>query len=208
MNHEARSRTGLDPGLLECLVVAVPGARSAVGVAAGLAELTRTDRVRVLDLVVLDVATPAGESRVLEVDDVEGLSAALLEPHLETLLSGHDIALVASLLPQAHEALVIVLVESRWALPLSTAAHRVGGRVVGGERVVPVTAVVSPRGASRDERPDLLTRPPVARRGDTPPYLGLAIDPVDQLLALRELSDQGLLSPDELEHHRRRLLGL
>jgi hypothetical protein len=207
MDHEAPSPVGLDPGLLECLVVAVPRARSAVVVAGALAELSGTGRVRVLDLVVVDVATPEGESRVLEVDDVDGLSGALLEPGLQTLLSGHDIALVASVLPQSHEALVIVLVESRWALPLSEAAHRVGGRVVGGERVVPVEATVAPQGRSRDERPDLLTRPPVARRGGTPPYLGLAIDPVDQLLALRELSDQGLLSPEELEHHRRRLLG-
>ena len=60
----------------------------------------------------------------------------------------------------------------------------------------------------RRHRPDLIARPPLGGVGVERQWASLIIDPVQQLLALAELRDRGLISSDELAVQRRRVLGL
>ena len=50
------------------------------------------------------------------------------------LLSRHDVELVSLALQPGHCAVVLVA-EDRWAEPLATAAHAVGGEIRAGERI-------------------------------------------------------------------------
>jgi hypothetical protein len=62
--------------------------------------------------------------------------------------------------------------------------------------------------AKRRHRPDLIARPPLGGVGVERQWDSLIIDPVQQLVALTELCDRGLISSDELASQRRRILGL
>jgi hypothetical protein len=125
----------IDTSLVECLVVAVPEITSSGGIAAALVELVETAAIRILDLVVVTRSRSDREVHVLEVEDIESLPAAMLVTrHPGGMLSENDIALAAtSLLPGAVG--FVVLIEDRWASPLSSAAKGVGGLVLGGQRI-------------------------------------------------------------------------
>ena len=58
----------------------------------------------------------------------------------------------------------------------------------------------------RRQRPDLLVRPPCGWRYRVGGWAGFVIDPVAQLKELVDLRDKGLLSGDEFERHKARLL--
>lgn len=130
---------GVDPGsidtsLVECLVVVVPEMTSLRSVAAALAELVETSAIRILDLVVVTRRRSDHEVQVLEAEASESLREMLIPRELDGLLSENDIALAAtSLLPGAVG--LVMLIEDRWATPLSSAAKRAGGLVLGGQRV-------------------------------------------------------------------------
>lgn len=125
----------LDTDLVEYLIVAVPDLDSLAGVTPALAELVESAMIRILDLVVLTRGSD-GVVRVLELEAVESLAAlAGVDGEVGGLLSSHDIE-VASVALWPDTAAVLVLTEDRWAKPLSSAARRAGGRVVGGERIV------------------------------------------------------------------------
>jgi Family of unknown function (DUF6325) len=130
---------GVDPGsidtsLVECLVVVVPEMTSLRSVAAALAELVETSAIRILDLVVVTRRRSDHEVEVLEPEASESLREMLIPRELDGLLSENDIALAAtSLLPGAVG--LVMLIEDRWATPLSSAAKRAGGLVLGGQRV-------------------------------------------------------------------------
>jgi hypothetical protein len=61
-------------------------------------------------------------------------------------------------------------------------------------------------GTSRSERVDLLARPPSAERTAESGITALIVDPVEQLRELADLFDQGLLSREEFERQRNKVL--
>jgi hypothetical protein len=61
---------------------------------------------------------------------------------------------------------------------------------------------------SRSQRPDLLDRPPAAGRELQPGWGLLVIDQVSQLRELADLHRQGLLSHDEYQQQKSKVLAL
>jgi Family of unknown function (DUF6325) len=119
--------------LVEYFVVVLPDRASLAGVAPAVADLVRSGRIRVLDIVVLDRRSDGGLD-VLEVGDVEHLVALSALDGDVGLLSENDLAL-ASRAVRPGEVGLVVVAEDRWASQLSTAARRAGGRIVAGERI-------------------------------------------------------------------------
>jgi hypothetical protein len=126
---------GIDTSLVECLVVAVPEMASFATVAAAVTALVETAAIRVLDLVVVTRRRSDHEVYVLEAGAYDSLPArVLVARQADGLLSENDVHLAASgLLPGAVG--LVLLVEDRWAGPLSSAAKSAGGLVLGGERI-------------------------------------------------------------------------
>jgi hypothetical protein len=119
--------------LVEYFVVVLPDRGSLAGVVPAVTEMVTSQRIRVLDLVVLARGTD-GALDVVEVGDAEDL-AALHELEGDTgLLSENDLRLASSAVRPGEVGLVLVA-EDRWAEQLSTAARGVGGRIVAGERI-------------------------------------------------------------------------
>lgn len=119
--------------LVEYFIVIVPSLAAVAEVAGAVAELVRATAIRILDAVVLE----RGHDDALVVHDLEDspfLDALRSERERECPLSDRDIALASLALPLGGVGLVVV-VEDRWAAPLSTAARRAGGRIVAGERI-------------------------------------------------------------------------
>jgi hypothetical protein len=111
--------------LVEYFVVVLPERAALGGVVPAVTDMVRSQRIRVLDLVVL-ARGPDGALEVAEVGDADDL-AALRELEGDTgLLSENDLRLAASAVRPG---------EDRWAEQLSTAARGVGGRIVAGERI-------------------------------------------------------------------------
>lgn len=122
--------------LVEYVIVAVPDEDSLGAVVPALAELVRTARIRILDLVVV-VRDDEGAVTVREFEAVESLAALRdVEGEVGGMLSHHDIAL-ASIALQPGSAGIIVVTEDRWAEPLSAAARGAGGQIIAGERIPP-----------------------------------------------------------------------
>jgi hypothetical protein len=122
------------PDLVAYLVVVVPDLTAVADLAPPLSQLVANGSLRILDLVVVR-SDPDGGVEVLELGDVEELSGFdVLATELPGLLTDHDIALAALAL-RPDTAGVVVLAEDQWAEPLSAAARRVGGQIVGGERI-------------------------------------------------------------------------
>jgi Short C-terminal domain len=61
---------------------------------------------------------------------------------------------------------------------------------------------------SRSQRPDLLDRPPTAAREPGRGWAPLVIDPVRQLRELADLHHRGLLSRDEYQQQKSKVLDL
>jgi Short C-terminal domain len=59
---------------------------------------------------------------------------------------------------------------------------------------------------SRRHRGDLLTRPPSGGREVERGWLAWIVDPVEQLRELADLRDRGLLSQEEYELHKAKVL--
>jgi hypothetical protein len=119
--------------LVEYFVVVLPDRGSLAGVVPAVTEMVTSQRIRVLDLVVLARGTD-GALDVVEVGDAEDL-AALHELEGDTgLLSENDLQLASSAVRPGEVGMVLVA-EDRWAEQLSTAARGVGGRIVAGERI-------------------------------------------------------------------------
>jgi len=125
----------IDASLVEWLVVVVPDMSSFGTVANALAGLVEASAIRVLDLVVVTRRRHDHELQVLEVEDVGPLPPQLLVDRQHGgLLSESDIAVAsAGFLPGMVGILLVV--EDRWACPLSSAAKDAGGSVLGGERI-------------------------------------------------------------------------
>ena len=135
MNTSDRRRpVDIDTSLVECIVVAVPDAGSVASLAAALAELAESATIRILDVVAVTRSRNTHEVTVLEFEDLDDTSRALVEEPAGRLLSENDVARAsAALLPGSAGLLVVV--EDRWAETLSAAAQGAGGRVIGGSRI-------------------------------------------------------------------------
>jgi hypothetical protein len=62
-------------------------------------------------------------------------------------------------------------------------------------------------GYSRSRRPDLLVRPPCTARDLELGWAALFVDPVEQLDELAELFGRGLLSREEFERQKAKVIG-
>lgn len=119
--------------LVGYLIVAVPGVDALAGLTPSLAELVRASTIRLLDAVVV-VRDLDGTVSVLELEDINGVSSDELGELPGGLFTEHDLEL-ASLALAPGAAGVVLVVEDRWAEPLSNAARRLGGRIIAGERI-------------------------------------------------------------------------
>ena len=61
---------------------------------------------------------------------------------------------------------------------------------------------------SRSNRPDLLDRPPATARGLGPGWASLVIDPVSQIRELADLHRRGLVSREEYEQQKCKILDI
>jgi hypothetical protein len=68
----------------------------------------------------------------------------------DRMLSEHDIGLAALALRPGTAGMVLVT-EDRWATPLSRAAQRAGGQIVGGERI-PASRIETALAEHRESR--------------------------------------------------------
>ena len=60
--------------------------------------------------------------------------------------------------------------------------------------------------ATRSHRIDLLARPPCGVRMYEDAWMAFVVDPVEQLSALADLHVRGLLSPDEFERQKAKVI--
>jgi hypothetical protein len=119
--------------LVEYLLVAFPDRSTLGSIVPALQDLVASQRIRVLDIVVVDRRAD-GWLDVLELADVDALAPlADLDGDLG-LLSDNDVRLAAAGV-LAGEAALVLVAEDRWAERLSVAAQGAGGRVVAGERI-------------------------------------------------------------------------
>ncbi|MCA5894958.1 hypothetical protein LEP48_16630 [Isoptericola sp. NEAU-Y5] len=195
---------GLDADLFEYLLVAVPAASRLDGVVATVAGLVRSGRIRLVDVVQLH--RPDGQASVAvragRESGVIAPLAAITVPRAR--LSAHDIALAAAVVEPGVSALLL-LVEDRWAAALSAAAREAGGRLLAGERVGRdrFRTAVGGSGESADRwaLADLLVRGPAMSH-----HPEFAVDQAAQLQTLSELVDRGVLTLEQYEAQRRRVI--
>lgn len=191
-----------DLDLCEYVVVRAPSIDELEPVAAAVAALAHGGAVQLLDVAVLE--RPAGSTSVHthEVRDVASLRGLAEAPHGPARLSQHDLDLAAMTLPPGSAA-VVLLLEDRWAGSLSAAVRDVGGRLVAGERIgrERLEAQLEQPEDPRPERADLLSRRPA-----TDSVAPQMIDPTHQIRTLADLVDHGVLSLEQYEVQRRRVL--
>jgi hypothetical protein len=137
--------------LVEYIIVAVPDQDSLATVVPAVAELVRTAKIRILDLVVL-ARDREGAVTVLEFEDVESMEGLRhVEGEVGGMLSEHDIAL-ASIALRPGTAGIVLVTEDRWAEPLSAAARRAGGQIIAGDRIPPPRVEGALANRSEDEQ--------------------------------------------------------
>jgi Family of unknown function (DUF6325) len=125
---------GIATDLVEYLVLVVPGPDALATIGPELVRVVDSSAIRILDMVVVVVGED-GQADVIEADSVETLGVLRnASPCVGALLSRHDIELVSMAL-EPDSAAIIVVVEDRWAEPLSAAARAAGGEVRAGERI-------------------------------------------------------------------------
>jgi hypothetical protein len=217
--HTGRDRAAnVDTDLVEYLVVALPGRDSVGGVAAALAELAESDVIRILDLGVV-VTDPHGRGWVVEGEEGESLARlAAVESQAVGLLSDDDIGQIAVALGPDATALVVVA-EDVWADRLAVSARDAGGRILAGERLLRarMEAALEPgsvagigpvrhSGRARKGRVGVLARPPSSERVVEGRLAALIVNPAEQLRELADLRDRGLLSDEEFERQRVKVL--
>lgn len=194
-----------DTDLVEYLMIVVPDADALARLVPALAEMVASAAIRILDLVCVARSDSGGSVTVLELEGV-GKLAGLRQVGGEVgdLLSKHDIETASHVLAAGSCALLLV-VEDRWAQTLSAAARQAGGRVVGGGRIARKRIEASLE-TPAVERPDLLAstprKPPMEDR-----WAVLLIDPAAQMVALADLVERGLVSPEEYERQRHKVFG-
>ena len=120
--------------LIEYLIVEVPDLNALSSLVPALVELVETARIRILDLVAFEKSAD-GSVAALELDAVVSLAALRdVDGEVGRMLSEHDLELAALAL-RPRSAGIVLVTEDRWAQPLSDAARRAGGQIIGGERI-------------------------------------------------------------------------
>ena len=142
--------------LIEYIIVEVPDLDALASLVPALVELVTSAKIRILDLVAIEKSAD-GAVAALELDAVESMAALRdVDGEVGGMLSQHDIEL-ASLALRPATAGIVLVTEDRWAESLSVAAHGVGGRILGGERIPACSRgdrAHRPRRRSPDRRPD------------------------------------------------------
>jgi uncharacterized membrane protein len=134
VEHRPISTDDLNRDLVEYLVVVTPDVASLAALVPALADLVADGLIRLLDLAVA-MRDSDGAVAVHEVETVEILTGLRdVEGDVGGLLSQQDVATAGHALRPGTAGLV-VLIESRWAEPLSVAARNAGGHIAGGERI-------------------------------------------------------------------------
>jgi hypothetical protein len=193
-----------DPDLLEYVVVSVPSVADLTPVVDAVADLTEAGQVRLVDAVAL--LRPDREAGVVAIGPRNDPALASLEtaPADDGVrLTPHDVDLAAATLAPGA-VMLLLLVEDRWAARLAAAATAAGGRLTAGERIgrERVLGQIAPGSAlGAGVRPDLLARGPL-----TAPSAP-AFDSAAQVRELARLVERGLLTLDQYEAQRRRVLG-
>jgi hypothetical protein len=123
----------LNTDLVEYFIVIVPDLDAVGDVANAVAGLVHSMAIRILDAVVIERGHDDGLV-VHELEDAPFLETLRAARERECQLSDHDLSLASLALPLGGVGLVVV-VEDRWAEPLSAAARRAGGEIVAGERI-------------------------------------------------------------------------
>jgi len=124
-----------DTDLVEYLMVVVPDLGNLASLTPALAAMVASSSIHILDLVCVARSASDGTLTVLELEDVESITALNeVDGQVGGLLSDHDIERASEALDPGWSG-ILLLVEDRWAEGLSAAARQAGGRVVGGERV-------------------------------------------------------------------------
>jgi hypothetical protein len=120
--------------LVEYLVLVIPGPDALAVVGPELVRLADSAAIRILDVAIV-TAEDRGTAAIVEIDAVEGLEPVReMSACYGTLLSRHDLDLVALAL-QPGDCAVVIVAEDRWAEPLAVAARALGGEVRAGERI-------------------------------------------------------------------------
>jgi hypothetical protein len=207
--------------LVQYLIISMPDLVSLADVARALSEMVESAAIRILDVVVL-VRDREGSVTVLELEAVKSMAdLGQVEGEVGGWLNDHDIEL-ASFAVRAGTASVIVVTEDRWAEPLAGAARRAEGNIVAGERIpsTRVEAVLAESSGQRRERrltarrvgwspnqrTDLLVRAPCPPGDAAHGWAAWVVDPVDQLEELSDLYRRGLISAEELERQKAKVL--
>lgn len=195
---------GPDADLLECVLVTVPAPGRIDGVVAAVAGLVGSGAIRLIDVVLLHRGVGQASVVAREGDEVEQLAALVQAAADGVRLSAHDVDLAAVTVEPDASALLL-LVEDRWAAALAVAARDAHGRLVGGERVgrdrFRAALGRSVGGTGRRGTGDLLVRG--LATSDHPER---ALDPAAQVRTLAELVDRGVLTFEQYEAQRRRVL--
>jgi hypothetical protein len=195
---------GPDADLLECILVTVPGPERLDGVVEAVAGLVRSGAIRLIDVLLLHRGGRQASVRARERDEVEQLAALAVVADDGVRLSAHDVDLAAVTVEPGVSALLL-LVEDRWAAALAAAAREVHGRVVGGERVgrdrFRAAVGRSVGGTGRQGTGNLLVRG--LATSDLPEQ---AVDPAAQVRTLVELVERGVLTFEQYETQRRRVI--
>lgn len=125
---------GISTDLVGYVIITLPDVDALVTLTPALRELVESGMVRILDLVVV-VRGDDDTSQVLEIDALDQVADLhRIRPDMTGLLTQRDITLASVAIPAGTVGVVLV-VEDRWARPLSMAAARAGGQIVAGERI-------------------------------------------------------------------------
>lgn len=120
--------------LVEYIVLVMPDIDALTNIAGELSHSIDTSAIRILDVVVVSVGDD-GAAEFVEAGEIAGLDhLRAISPFVGALLSRHDVELVAMAL-RPRSAAIIIVVEDRWAGPVSAAARAAGGEVRAGERI-------------------------------------------------------------------------
>ena len=130
-------------GPVDYLVVEFPpGAANFTGeMAAEIGRLVDANRIRVLDLLVLQKDVD-GAVEALEIDDLDQMDELrVAETQLAELLAEEDVLHLAASMEPGTIAGVLVW-ENLWAAPFASAARRAGGQLIASGRI-PIQAILA-----------------------------------------------------------------
>jgi len=199
-----------DLDLVEYLLVCAPTLADLGSLSDSVSKLVEGRMIHLIDVVVLQRAEDQVEVTTAEPGDFPELAGLAAYCNRRIRLSWHDVDLAAVTLAPRTSALLL-LVEDRWAGLLASAARGVGGRVAGGERITRerLRAALDQPDTAGHRRPggrDLIGRIPTLGQ---PLALGSApvVDQAEQIRYLARLVSRGVLSLQQYELQRRRVLG-